>query len=149
MQSHEYAPTKESTALERDRYAAYLIIDEVFSGVGGAARSIRAEILNALGETCQQIPITLDPLRESLFQAAMPPEPVEEPLILEWPKLIQGVDPEKFDTDQGFVYVSARPLYDNIQVFICGLRQKITLDIRHQDNQLVFANVRIKKHFTR
>ncbi|MBF4248008.1 hypothetical protein EA004_23980, partial [Vibrio anguillarum] len=62
----KYSPDIDVSASARDRYATYLIIEEIFEGCEhNGAIKIREEIRNALGENQQTIPGDLELLRRT------------------------------------------------------------------------------------
>ncbi|WP_349921883.1 AAA domain-containing protein [Aeromonas veronii] len=144
MQNHEYRPLQDVSSLARDRFATYLIIDELFAGCGGQTELIRKEIRNGLGSELTQVPLSLEPLRDSLQRAAEQPLPKVEPLNLHWPNLLGDNGPQMLETDQGRLYLAVRTLPEFLQLFITGLKQKLILEAKWEGQELVLCKVRIK-----
>ncbi|WP_368043496.1 AAA domain-containing protein [Vibrio antiquarius] len=147
MKSDEYKPLQDVSAKARDRFATYLIVKKLVEGDVQSYAGILAEINNALGEDGQQVPISLDPLQESLKMAMTPDEPVVEPINISWPRISIEGDSNNFLSDQGLFYLTVRSLPESIQIFITGLKQKITLEVlwKEDDKYLVLRNVRTKQ----
>ncbi|MDH8479218.1 hypothetical protein QIG78_25650, partial [Klebsiella pneumoniae] len=79
----EYSPTTDVSATARDRYAVYMIVDEIFAAcIHPGANKIRREIRNALGDN-NAVPRNLDMLRRTMIHANEPELFEATPLVIE------------------------------------------------------------------
>ncbi|HDY7429174.1 TPA: AAA family ATPase, partial [Vibrio vulnificus] len=146
LKSDEYKPLQDVSPKARDRFAVYLIIQELVSNLGSSVVDVISEIKNALGDDDQQVPISLEPLQETINGATSPSEPDTEPLDIVWPRIFTRDDSQYFLSDQGLLYLSVRSRPESVQIFITGLKQKITLEVVwvEEEKQLALRDVRTK-----
>ncbi|QUS54600.1 AAA domain-containing protein [Pseudovibrio brasiliensis] len=137
LHNMEYAPQHDVSSLERDRFAVYIIVDEIFAGQGGKARLVREEIQNGIGDDSEDVPVSLEPLRESLSLATKPdPDPIKS-LTISWPDLGGHLEPVQLKNDRGYIYVSSRKDQDVLFLYLTSLEKKITCKISLFDLQLL------------
>lgn len=126
----EYAPTNDVSATARDRYAVYMIVDELFAAcIHPGADKIRGEIRNALGDN-NAVPRNLDMLRRTMINANEPEQVEVTPLVIESSYFSdeQGV---LFEMDSGTYHLTVRSNKPNdLRLFFLGASHKLTLNFR-------------------
>ena len=140
LQSGDYAPKRQVDSFARDRYATYLIIDELFIGCSDIAQ-IREEIKNALGNETQEIPLSLEPLRDSIELSGEPSIPEKKPITLSSPHLKLDSDVELLESDNGKYYLSVNSRKNRI--YITGKRKKISVFLDKKDDVFSIKSARI------
>lgn len=127
----EYSPTIDVSATARDRYAVYMIVDELFAAcIHPGANKVRREIRNALSDN-SVVPRSLDMLRRTMVHANEP-VPVEvAPLVIE-SSFFPNEQGELFEMDSSTYHLMAR--YNKrdalLQLFFNGASHKLTLNIK-------------------
>ncbi|ACQ93525.1 NERD domain protein [Tolumonas auensis DSM 9187] len=134
-----YSPKSDVSASARDRYAVYLLVDEIFGGCADkGATKIRVEIKNALGDDLQSVPRDLELLRRTMT-VANEPEPVAiEPILFYHPNIHENG--EEFEMDSGVYHFSARRQANRLTVFLCGFTHKLTVNLNIEGNELHDGN---------
>lgn len=123
-----YAPKADVSSSARDRYAVYLLVDEVFGGCSHkGASKIRSEIKNALGSDLQSVPRDLELLRRTM-SIANEVEPETVASIYFYSSDIVD-DDQEFMMDSGIYHLSARRQANRLQVFILGFTHKLTVNL--------------------
>lgn len=146
-ENHIYAPVLQTTAIERDRYAVYKIIREILPTGNDQTLPVHQEIDRALGIDSQQIPLALEPLRESLTNALLPVEQEPEPLRF-WCLGLRDINSgDVLEQDQGRYYLSVKYNEDEklLRVFIAGLTHQLNLHLALEQNELIIKHAFIKK----
>ncbi|KGK17164.1 AAA domain-containing protein [Vibrio navarrensis] len=126
----EYSPTTDVSATARDRYAVYMIVDELFAAcVHPGANKVRGEIRNALGDN-NVVPRSLDMLRRTMLHANEPELVEVTPLVIE-SSYFPSEQGELFEMDSGTYHLTARyNKRDVLQLFFQGASHKLTLNIK-------------------
>lgn len=126
----EYAPTTDVSATARDRYAVYMIVDELFAAcIHPGANKVRGEIRNALGDN-NIVPRSLDMLRRTMIHANEPELVEVSPLVIE-SSYFPNEQGELFEMDSGTYHLTARyNKRDVLRLFFQGASHKLTLNIK-------------------
>ena len=134
-----YSPSSDVSSSARDRYAAYLLVDEIFGGCADiGATKIRTEIKNALGDDLQSVPRDLELLRRTMT-AANEPEPITAEPITFYTQFISD-ECEEFKMDSGIYHFSSRRKANRLTVFICGFTHKLTINLTINGEELSDVN---------
>ena len=144
--NHDYSPLADCSAIEKDRFATYLIVEQIIADADEQTLSVVQEIKKALGEERQCIPVSLEPLRRSLERASKPNIPELSPITLSWPELSCDKSTVSLAQDQGMYYMSLRKTSEEeYRVYISGSKQKLSLVIEYKKDKLAlrkaFLNV--------
>jgi serine/threonine protein kinase len=135
----EFAPTIDVSTTARDRYAVYLIVDELFGGcMQAGAKKIRDEIRNALGGT-NVVPRNLDMLRRTITVANEPEPTYIEPIIIE-SNGFASPDGEVFEMDSGCYHLSVSKNKD-LRLFFYGASHKLTVVIKADGDALTINRI--------
>ncbi|XOO20557.1 AAA domain-containing protein [Edwardsiella ictaluri] len=127
----EYAPTTDVSATARDRYAVYMIVDEIFAAcIHHGANKIRGEIRNALGDK-NAVPRSLDMLRRTMIHANEPELVEATPLVIE-SLYFPNEQGELFEMDSGIYHLTASytPKSNVLKLFFLGVSHKLTLNLK-------------------
>ncbi|PSU22710.1 NERD nuclease [Photobacterium phosphoreum] len=123
-----YAPKSDVSSSARDRYAVYLLVDEIFGGCADkGAYKIRGEIKNALGADLQSVPRDLELLRRTMTVANEPESETTDPIPFYSQYIAE--EGESFNMDSGIYHFSARRNANRLTVFICGFTHKLTVHL--------------------
>lgn len=134
----EYAPTTDVSATARDRYAVYMIVDEIFAAcIHHGANKIRGEIRNALGDN-NAVPRSLDMLRRTMIQANEPELVEVTPLVIE-SLYFPNEQGELFEMDSGIYHLTASytPKSNVLKLFFLGVSHKLTLNLKVDGQSLI------------
>jgi len=135
-----YAPKADVSSTARDRYAVYLLVDELFGGCADkGASKIRVEIKNALGSDLQSVPRDLELLRRTMTVANEPESVTVEPIKFYSPYIVE--EGEEFKMDSGIYHFSARRNANRLTVYICGFTHKLTVNLTI-DNEKIYDGKR-------
>lgn len=136
----EYCPTAEVSTTACDRYAVYILVDEIFGGcIHLGAKKIRQEIRNALGKDTQIVPRNLDILRRTII-SANEPDPIDiEPITIEHPYL-NSPEGEIFEMDSGCYHLSAKFTRD-LRIYIVGAMYKLNLTFKVDKEDLTLSKL--------
>ncbi|MCG9647969.1 AAA domain-containing protein [Vibrio brasiliensis] len=137
----EYSPKNDVSAFARDRYATYLIVDEVFGGCrSSGAKMIRSEIRNALGEDLQTVPRDLELLRRTMTMANEPEVESAEPIIV-----ANGFFTEEslglLESDGGVYHLTASLKANRLKVFILGFTHKLTINATVDGDEITLGRM--------
>ncbi|MER4850648.1 AAA family ATPase [Klebsiella pneumoniae] len=126
----EYSPTTDVSATARDRYAVYMIVDEIFAAcIHPGANKIRREIRNALGDN-NAVPRNLDMLRRTMIHANEPELVEATPLVIE-SLYFPNEQGELFEMDSGIYHLTVNYTKGNIlKLFFLGVSHKLTLNLK-------------------
>lgn len=140
----EYATKTQQGAFSRDIYAAYCIVDEMFSQCGEYAREIREEIARAIGRTSQDIPVSLTPLQETLINVSkVGVDEIEKIIVYEGKKIRSQ---RKISSYSGEYYiVKDERDAENCKIFITGAQETITIFYRTFNGKLVLRNIKSRR----
>ncbi|WP_227632657.1 hypothetical protein, partial [Klebsiella pneumoniae] len=107
-------------ATARDRYAVYMIVDEIFAAcIHPGANKIRREIRNALGDN-NAVPRNLDMLRRTMIHANEPELVEATPLVIE-SLYFPNEQGELFEMDSGIYHLTVNYTKGNIlKLFFLG-----------------------------
>ncbi|MDC9623147.1 AAA domain-containing protein [Xenorhabdus sp. XENO-7] len=135
----DYSPKTDVSATARDRYAVYMIVDELFGGcIHTGAKKIRDELRNALGGE-NVVPLNLDMLRRTMT-VANEPEPADiEPMIIE-NHGFTSPDGELFEMDSGCYHLSVRKRND-LRLFFYGASHKLTVVMKANGDALTINRI--------
>ncbi|BBM64081.1 hypothetical protein VA249_18150 [Vibrio alfacsensis] len=123
-----YAPKSDVSSSARDRYAVYLLVDEIFGGCADkGASKIRSEIKNALGADLQSVPRDLDLLRRTMTVANELEQETADTIPFYTAHIAE--EGEEFNMDSGIYHLSARRKANRLTVFICGFTHKLTVHL--------------------
>ncbi|MDQ9286419.1 AAA family ATPase [Escherichia marmotae] len=126
----EYAPTTDVSATARDRFAVYMIVDELFAAcIHPGANKIRKEIRNALGAN-NTVPRSLDILRRTMINANEPELVEVTPLVIEYLSF-PNEQGELFEMDSGIYHLTAsNNKGDVLKLVFQGVSHKLTLNLK-------------------
>lgn len=134
-----YAAHIDVSATARDRYAVYMIVDELFGGcIQAGAKKIRDEIRNALGGT-NVVPRNLDMLRRTMTVANEPEAADIEPIIIE-NNGFASTTGELFEMDSGCYHLSVRDRKD-LRLFFYGASHKLTVVMKTDGDTLTIRRI--------
>ncbi|MEZ8192593.1 AAA domain-containing protein [Vibrio sp. 1F279] len=139
--SAEYAPKQDVSLMARDRFAVYVLIEELLEGVDQDLVTIDAEFARGLGQDRSKVPLSLDPLQESIESSLTPPEPEIEPIVISWPDLNFSTEQVIFEPDLGNHYVRVYKTPNDIKVYLFGCAQKLIITCDWDEDNIVIRNV--------
>lgn len=123
-----YSPKSDVSASARDRYAVYLLVDEIFGGCADkGATKIRIEIKNALGTDLQSVPRDLELLRRTMIVANELEPDTAEPIPFYNPYIPE--EGEEFKMDSGIYHFTARRRANRLSIFILGFTHKLKVNL--------------------
>ncbi|MEZ8189177.1 MULTISPECIES: AAA domain-containing protein [unclassified Vibrio] len=138
----EYAPITDVSATARDRYAVYMIVDELFAACNHpGANKVRGEIRNALGDN-NVVPRSLDMLRRTMVHANEPEAIEVEPLVIE-SSFLPNEKGELFELDSNIYHLTARyhKRDTTLRLRFYGASHKLTLIIKVDGESLTVQRI--------
>ncbi|HAS6459670.1 TPA: AAA domain-containing protein [Vibrio parahaemolyticus] len=138
----EYAPVTDVSATARDRYAVYMIVDELFAACNHpGANKVRGEIRNALGDN-NVVPRSLDMLRRTMVHANEP-EVVEVPPLVIESSFFSNENGELFEMDSNIYHLTTRYQKRDsmLRLFFHGASHKLTLNIKVDGENLAVHRI--------